>query len=161
MPFPKSTTSKAYETAISILKNDPILSREVKTFSHWSGSPSDIQDFSVGQSPWLNVTPHAQKSEFFDNKSHKEHLLLEVQLGVEGTDATQIMDFWGAIEKAFFPTDATQYAVVQARVAAAGIIAVEFTQPAWDVNSQGGQALVGKGQIELWFYTTQKSGADR
>lgn len=157
MAFPKLTRSSAYGTFVNILKADPILKREVKTLRAYTGDPADISDIaSTGNAPWLKVTPHPDKMSFETNLAHHAHFLVDIEMGLEGTNAGTIMDFWESIERAFYPVDPTQYATVQASLFAANIRGIEFLKAGWDVNDKGGLPLTGKGQIKIYFWVTTK-----
>jgi hypothetical protein len=151
LSFPNSARSTAWTTAIAILKGNPVLQREVATWRVWSGLPSDIEPFSVDQAPWLKITPHPDEMGFLTNQDHKANFLLNVELGVGGTDVTDIMDFWSAVEASFYPNTSTARAPLDTRLTAVGIYAVEFIRAGWDVRNTGGIPLTGSGVIKLWY----------
>jgi hypothetical protein len=158
MAFPTSSRRAAWESFVGTLKSDPVLKREVKTWKTWSGDPKDSEDFSIGQEPYLRLTPHPDQSHFVDTQSQQADILVDVDCAIAGTNVSQSMDFWSAIETALYPKSAVARAAINARLRGLGIQSVEFLMGAWGVKNEGGQVLVSKGQIKLRYFGVLQPG---
>jgi hypothetical protein len=152
MAFPKSARRAAWETFVSVIKNDPILRREVTTLKYWSGDPKDAEGFASGMLPYLRLTPKPEESMFLDTRSQQADILVDVEAAMTGTNISDGLDFWEAIERALYPADPTAFAAVDARLKGVGIQAVEFLMGAWGVVNDGGQVIQAKGQIRLSYF---------
>lgn len=157
MALPKSKRSVAWETFINVLQVNPVLKREVKTWKVWSGDPKDIEEPSSGQLPWVRITPHPGPMGQATNQNHRADFFLEVELAMDGTGASNIMNLQEAIERAVYPAVPADALAIQQRFAAAGIVNVEFMEGAWDVQNKGGFVLSGKGMIKLTYFTRDKN----
>lgn len=157
MALPKSKRSVAWETFAVVLQSNPVLRREVKTWRLWSGDPKDKEEPSTGQLPWIRITPHSGPMGFATNMNHRADFLLDVEIAMEGTNSTKIMDFQEAIERAVYPADPADADRVARLLKDAGIVVVEFLEASWDVKNSGGYVLQGKGKIRLNYFTRDRN----
>lgn len=120
MSFPTSVFSNVFRQFVKILKNDPILKREVVSWNVWDGSSGDLRDPTLADCPYLRLTPAALTRMSFQttwSSTRTLHTPMEitVDLMTKGTNVDVSNDFWHAIIKSIFPDDPTRLAAVAAR----------------------------------------------
>ena len=156
MSFPTSQRNTAWSTFVSVLKADPVLKREIKTLKSWSGDPKDAEDFSIGLEPYIRLTPRPDQSEFASNTSIRADIVVDVEIALKGTNVSDILDAWGAIELALYPKDHATRTAIILRLEAAGIRAVEPILGGWAIKNDGGQVLQAHGTIRLVYFQVLK-----
>jgi hypothetical protein len=99
--FKQSTRSQAWNICIEFLKRSPSL-QPVKTWFIQEGDIKKARDVTQQDCPALVIRPRVGPAKWIDEISHTSSLDFVHELYVDGIKATDIMDFWGAIEGAWF-----------------------------------------------------------
>lgn len=101
--FLPSTRSQAWSIIIPYLKRSKYL-QPVNTWFTWDGdSKHDMRDVVLSNCPALRITPFPNTpTKQIDEISHTTAIIFKHELWIAGTKVTDFMDFWGAIENAWF-----------------------------------------------------------
>lgn len=149
-----SPHSKVYAEIVRTLKDDGTLGRVVKTWSFADGSPTDIQEPSVGQCPSVTLRPAQGTERFYGPQGMIGPLFVDIEVAVAGTDATDAMNLYWAIRRAFYPTNAALCTAIHQALVAAGAEAhyvLQFTQGRYTAreSADDGAIWIAQGQITL------------
>jgi hypothetical protein len=128
----------AWKGFVAILANDPRLKAAGVEWHSWTGKPDDAAEPS-GVSPstpipiWIRLTPEPDSAAWGPVQTTVSPMLIKVEIAVNGTDVTDSMSVWRAIEHALYgkPGDAVGQAAALAAVHGAGISSVDVIKPAW------------------------------
>lgn len=126
-----------FRTIESILKNDPLLRRVIKTWRTWEGKPTDRAPLTSGDAPYCRLTPRPTPAQWFNESRHLEPLLIQLEIGVLGTLWDNGANIWRAFEMALFPqSDAQAAASIAGRLVKCGVQGgvISITQPAIDLK---------------------------
>lgn len=96
-PFPRWRFSKALDALICVLRDDPLLSRTVKTWKTWDGSRDDAAPPEPLQMPWARITPTVSPIDFATEADYEVDFAVQIELAVNTTDVRHMLDFWGAV----------------------------------------------------------------
>ena len=103
-PFPTTTRSQVWTTIVHWLKTDPILASRVDTWQTWDGSDDSLIEPTDENLPFLRMTLDAAGQKWLDEQTQQCTFAIAIDIGVDGTDITALLDMWGAVEAALFTT---------------------------------------------------------
>jgi hypothetical protein len=153
--LPDSEETIAYRSIDSILRNDTLLKRVIKTYVTWDGSKLDGQEPTASMCPYLMIVPSSRPSGWQTEGQHAEPMQVGIYAAIVGSDANQIMNLWGAIRLALFPRDLAAQDAIRVKVTDAGITQGEITMPAYtvkvDTNGESGTIMAATGTLELYL----------
>jgi hypothetical protein len=138
----------AFRALERVLRNDATLQSLGTLIACWTGSQEDLDDPPPGR-PYILLTPMGVPSGWETEGQHRMPLSVLITAVVEGTNADAIMNFYGAIRRAFFPVDPSAQADVRAAMNAAGVVNGTLTRPAYGFkvdDANGSHLLVAQGQ---------------
>jgi hypothetical protein len=128
--------TKVFRRLVAILQADPTLARLVRPRSWftWTGDPNEGAEFASGEAPAFRLTPDPGGDAWFGPEAMINYLMVNVEIYLQGTNADDLMNLWGAVRRAFYPRDhAAQLAIQRSlRDAGAETGLVEFTAAAHD-----------------------------
>jgi hypothetical protein len=150
----ESPHSRVYRELVAILKADGALKGAIKTWKVGDGEPRDAQaEPSVGNAPFLELSPVSQAMDWRDERSHRSPLAVQVTLTVPGTCYLDGFDLWHAVVKAVFPDDNAAREAIRLRLRQAGAIVggtTSFTRPAFaEGQGPGGPFLSAVGTLAI------------
>ena len=131
-PFPTSPLSQIWDTVIDALQNDPTLHSAVNTWQVNRGDVDDLQLATDEDMPLFIMMPMSGQSQWLDEKAHQFRWPIRIQLGVLGTDARVMMDYWYAVHRALFTENTVLYTLYPFEV-----IQKSFTSPAVEPHLWG------------------------
>jgi hypothetical protein len=102
-PFPKSQFTKVWDEAILWVSRSPLLAK-VKSSETWQGGAREVRPFALEELPSLRIAPAAGAFTWADECRFNGPFILEVKLGVKGTRASDLFDFWQAVAHSLTPT---------------------------------------------------------
>jgi hypothetical protein len=134
-PFPECMPTKVWRQIIRSLRSDPVLKRGVDTWQIWSGEEEDTAEPTESNLPLLRITSGNIQGQWNDENSHQYTWQIKIEIGVEGTDETHLLDFWDAIRAALFTGNTVlnalyPYGVIQKTITGAGAAPRMFGQQA-------------------------------
>lgn len=100
--FKTSNLSNVWTTLVGALKADPTLQSCVEGWCVFDGSDDDLMEPSEEDCPYLRLEPVQGTGGWYDENSHMILVPIRMTLGIVGTDATELFDFWDAIRAALF-----------------------------------------------------------
>jgi hypothetical protein len=110
---------KVFRALCDVLKQDPTLSRVIRTWSVFDGSPIDTQDFTVSHTPGLRMIPSEGPDGWYGPNGLLGPLVVDVEICLRGSDFDDALDVYHAVRRAIYPpADADRVRIHQALVAA-------------------------------------------
>jgi hypothetical protein len=101
-PFPSSARSAVWYQVVQALRGDPVLKHAVDTWQVWDGTEEATVVPTEENLPLLRMTPAGGWQKWLDENAQQCSMDLKIEIGVEGTDITQLFDFWSQVEVALF-----------------------------------------------------------
>jgi hypothetical protein len=133
-----SNETKVFRRLVAILQADPTLARLVRPRSWftWTGAPNEAAEFASGEAPAIRLTPVPGPDGWFGPEGMVNVLSVNLEIALNSTNADDLLNFWQAIRRAFYPRDhAAQLALHQSlRDAGAETGLVMFSAAANDPN---------------------------
>jgi hypothetical protein len=154
LKLPNVAEQLAFRCVDQILRSDPILQTTVKAWRSWRGDPEDILDPTFATCPYLRISPAPGTSRWETEQQHRMPINISIQAAVAGSDADQLMNFWGAIRGALYPNNSISQArltTVMNMVNAANIAKSQLTMSGYGVmvTNEGLRMLIAKGNLEV------------
>jgi hypothetical protein len=146
--FPKLSLPDVEETIAfraidSILRTDPVLQRVVKSWSSWNGESGDVFMPTPATCPSLELTPQPTASRWEAEGMHAMPFNILIRAAVNGTDVNQIMNMWGFVRRALWPSDPTRLLAIQTRIAEARVTRPTLTMQGYGTKlAEGGVRLL-------------------
>ena len=118
--LPVVSRVRLFRAMEALVRRDPTFGRIVKpsSFRTWSGNPEDAKEFTIEHAPCLRWTPTAGPEVFKTPDSMVGSLFINCEILIRGTNADDIANFWGMVERVFYPgqpaTNAIQQTLVNA-----------------------------------------------
>lgn len=103
----------AFRAVEAILKGDPVLAAQVKTWRSREGNDDDMQVPAWDQMPMVALSPMPLPNTTADEQNNKINLEIAVELFVPGTCFEDIDGLWSAIEDAIVPSNPFRDGTVQ------------------------------------------------
>jgi hypothetical protein len=101
--FVESTRTAVWKKVTTTLRTAPSLA-PVKTWFLNDGDPKrDGRAWSAGDLPALEVSVGCGPGRWIDEADHTTTLVFTHRLGIAGSRQADLLDFWAAIEAAWFP----------------------------------------------------------
>jgi hypothetical protein len=113
----------------------------------------DIRELTIADLPYLRITPTLGRGQWLDEITHRVEFLFNHEFGVAGVNATDLFDFWGAIEAAWF--DQTMGLMVQLRANANALRVNEWSS----IGPTGNPTQIGGG-LGIAYVGVVKIGMD-
>lgn len=134
---PGSPRTQLFRAIVAILQADPDLSAAVETWNVWDGDTTDKQGFSSGTGVSIELLPKPVESQWMSEQSFRGDFIVNVGMMIPGANIDDVLDLWYLIERAFYPTDATQRTTVQSTLRSNGSYTglISFLQPAVAVDN--------------------------
>lgn len=136
----------------TIVRTDPTMSRIMKpgNFRTWQGTSDDSKTFTIEHAPALRWTPQNMGEEFTTPDAMRGWLLINCEILCRGTCSDDMLNFWYAMERAFYPSTlaARNANILTLQNAGARSGLVLFSQPAFDPDPDG-VFFAGSGQIKI------------
>ena len=162
LDLPDSPRKLVFRRIVAQLRNDPTLSRALRTFQAWEGKPTDFQPLVQSNAPGIRLTPSCGPSLWANPDAFRGWLYIDVDITVPGTDVADMLDLWWTIERAIYPPNPDRLepspalrfqrdlreAGIARGIAGAYTGLVEFSQPAAD-TSPGNQLMEAIGQMRV------------
>jgi len=144
-PFPLTARSQVWTTLIAWLQADNVLHQAVDTWQVWSGRESDTAVPTEEDLPLVRLTPAPGSQVWLDENTQQCNWPIKVEIGIEGTDLTHLLNFWGAIETALFTGNNLLNALIPF-----GVIQKTITTPSLAPKMFGEKSgLAGEGVLLL------------
>lgn len=99
-PFPDGQITTLWKVILDQLTQDPLLSRAVREWQVWSGTPDDTTHLDFSQFPALRLTPAQAQWRWSDEQRFDGPLTLRIVLAVQGRRAADLFNFWEAAGRA-------------------------------------------------------------
>jgi hypothetical protein len=154
LAIPDVEETIAFRCIDSILRTDPTIKRIVKDFGSWTGEASDIFGPTPATCPNLMLTPRANGSKWETEGQHAMPFSIIVMVAVNGTNIDQLLNFWGCIRRALWPSDMERMEAIHAKMAEAKIIRPTITMNAFAPfrTKDGGRVWIAEGSINLLLH---------
>ena len=125
-PFPPSSMSQVWLAVVAALQTDPILRSAVDTWQVWSNKEIDTAEPTDEDLPIVRITPAGGQGMWLDEGAHQLTWNIKIEIGCEGTDITNVLDFWQAIFTPLFNGNILlntlyPYGVIQKTMSTAGV----------------------------------------
>lgn len=135
------------------LRADPTCAAVVKTWRTWEGKPADKTPFSVEQAPWVRITPRMGPEEWWAASTMSGWQFSECEVAVEGTCLDDLLNLWGALQRACYPADATARNNFAARLRTDGAKTglVKFSFPSVTNNPPAEGFTLGSGWVAVEY----------
>lgn len=150
--LPTSPRTAVFRSMETIVRNDPTMARVLKpkSFRTWHGHADDAMEFTIAVAPAMRWTPANTAEEFATPDSMRGWLLVNCEILVRGSCSDDMLNFWYALERAFYPSAlANRNANIQTlQKAGARSGLVLFSQPAFD-PSPDHVFFAGAGQLKI------------
>jgi hypothetical protein len=151
--LPKTNRRKAWERTLDVLTKDGTdLKAFVRTWQLCRNDDNPYQEWTVDMLPAVRVMVVGGASKPSAESLLKGTLLLNFQLGLKGTNAGDMIDFWGAIEAVLFPGGPYLLNLLNPF----GVFATSVSQPAISSKLYDGKVRgqYAEGQLILGIQTT-------
>jgi hypothetical protein len=150
--FLPTTRSQAWSATITYLKRSPSL-QPVKQWFVWTGdNKHDMRDIVYQDMPALRITPDISgETKWIDEISHTTSIKFRHELWIGGTRVTDFIDYWGAVELAWF--DATNQLFAELVPLRGWQKTITGPTPA-PVDLPGGLIQYGVGTVTLYMDIT-------
>lgn len=141
----------AFVAVTEILRSDSDLRRVGLTLRAWDGAVEDAAPPTLARLPFLRITPAPSSSAWESEGQHRFEMTLNLDVVVQGTRAANLLNLWGAIRSALFPSDPVRRAEVEASLQTAGVVQGTLTQSAIRAKLLEGDqhALAASGALKL------------
>ena len=152
LDLPTSPRVAVFRAMETIVRNDPTMQRILKphAFRTWAGSQNDAKQFNIELAPALRWTPQNTAEEFSTPDTMRGWLLINAEILIRGNCSDDLLNFWFAMERAFYPSTLTgrnaNVLTLQNAGARSGLVL--FSQPAFDPDPDG-VFFAGAGQIKI------------
>lgn len=147
--FPASPIDRIWRAALAELQKAPALGR-VKTWQTWTGDDDDFIAIPLNAMPAIRLGQGFGAFRWSDECRHSGPMTIGVELAVPRPNVSELTNMWHAVAKvlAWRPGEDPQSWRQKAR--ALGVVTCTLTVPAAAPRLiAAGQALAGRGQIEL------------
>lgn len=146
MKLSRGDRSRAWLAVTDAIKRDPVVRREVKVLIVLDGSRADCEtEPGTKTRPWVRLVPMPGRTEVADTCSLHAPMTIRVEMCLDGTDATQVLDLWARFEAIVFdPDNATGFR-------AAGIVSLVPSLDHFEVV-RSDASLRAHGSIEIEQY---------
>jgi hypothetical protein len=147
--LPTSPRTTLFRAIDNLLRKDPVLSSVIRpgSFRSWSGTQYDSMDFQFSSAPGIRLTPTAGPTDFKYPETMSGDLFINVECLVVGQNVDDLLNLWGAIEAAIYPSDYQRKCeIIQMLQTSYLLSVITFTMPAFDAAPEA-QFLRGMGQI--------------
>ena len=162
LDLPPSPRKLVFRRIVQQLRNDPVLSRALRTIQAWEGKPADFQPLTQSNAPGIRLTPTCGPDMWAFPDAQRGWLYIAVDLVVPGHDVADMLDVWWTMERAIYPPNPDRLDMSPALrfqkdlrevglpygMAGAYTGLVEFSQPAAD-DSPGDQVMEAIGQMRV------------
>jgi len=163
MPFslsrlrlPDVEETLAFRAIDKVLKHDVILHSVVKRYNSYTGSAEDTQMPTVSTCPYLQIVPKPLTSRWECEGQHRMPISVVIRLATQGTDIDDLMNFWGCVRRALWPTNPARRAAVEAIINGAGIVRPTLKLSAFGIplkDKDRDSAMLGAvGDLELLLF---------
>lgn len=156
LKLPNVEETVAFRAVDNVLKHDATLKRVLKTYNAWTGEPADVFAPTAGTCPFLQLAPKPLPGVWESEGQQRLPLAIAITCAVNGTNVDQIMNLWGHVRRALWPTDPTAAASVHAKMAAAKITKGTLALGGYGVHmpKDGGRVLIAQGSLNLVLLIT-------
>jgi hypothetical protein len=140
--LPTDATTTLFRALERVLRSDPVLKATVKTWRTYEGRPEDVQPPASTGLPWVRLTPRLGADDWWASSTMVGRLYLDAEIVIEGTCADDLLNLWGAVERAVYPNDAAARLAIQARLRAEGKAhtgLVGFSRPQFAADPEANQ----------------------
>lgn len=100
--LPDGKRVQLFRAVEEVMRDDPVLAREVKTWRSFEGVPGDLLPPSRDQCPWVRlklldrpIVPAGQTRVRID-------IAVQIEIAVKGTNLNDLVNLWEAIEDSLF-----------------------------------------------------------
>ena len=136
LALPDVEETIAYRCIDGILRSDPVLKRVVRDYNSWTGEASDVFAPTPATCPNLQIAPRPAGSRWETEGMHSCPFAIAITCAVNGSNVDQLMNLWGHVRRALWPSDPDRMLAIQAKVAAAHIIKPTLTMQGFGVQLQ-------------------------
>jgi hypothetical protein len=151
LAIPDVEETIAFRAVDSILRTDPTLQRVVKTWASWKGETADVFGPTPATCPTIGLAPKPNSSKWEAEGMHAMPFNVVITAAVNGSDVDQLMNFWGHIRRALWPSDPARELAIQTRIAEARITRPTMTMQGYgsQLQKDGGRILAAQGTLNL------------
>jgi hypothetical protein len=100
VPWTHKRETLAFRAVVAVLRADPVLDRNIRTWQVCKGDAGEWKPFSEVMLPALLVVPEFDMIRLDDEEDYVERLAIRIRQGVTGTNADDRLDLWGALRDA-------------------------------------------------------------
>lgn len=154
LALPDAEETLAFRAAERILRTDPTLSRVVRSWNAWDGSPGDVLEPTFSTCPYLRLAPMPTGSAWQTEGQHRMPVLVGIQVAVAGSNADQLVNLWAAVRRALWPSDPARMATVRQIADAAKVVRPVMTLCGYGVRAEerGHRLMMAEGTLELLLH---------
>jgi hypothetical protein len=151
LALPTGAETAAFRAVETVLKSDITLGRVVKAWRTWTGDINDILAPTFATCPYIQLSPAPAAGRWETEQQTRSPMVINITVATAGSDANQILNFWGAIRSALYPSDMTRNGKVLSIVQTAKITKSTLTLAAYGfkVTNDGLRMMVAKGALQL------------
>jgi len=142
-----SPTGQLWAAIVARVRANTAVMDAVKLAQFYEGRTSDLDKWTTATLPAIRFTPQGGGSKWSAEVQHDAPLIVKVELIVNSTTASDVMDLWWAIVAVFFPGDNS----VLNSLRTYGCYLISMTDPAWDAQSldDGTRVLAATGAFKF------------
>jgi len=160
LPLTDSIETLIYRVITTKLSNDPVLTRVVRTMHLYLGSRSDSEPVGdVNSLPYLLVYPGPNPSDTATERHSESTMIVTFEIGINGTNASDLLNLWSAIRVCLFPGDGSMKALMDSTRSDRNEawVTLQLGQPIYAAQQlpDGSQMLSGTGaaKVTIWQST--------
>ena len=133
-----------------ILREDPILGRQVKVWRTWEGRDEDKNELAIDEAPAIRLTPRPSNQTWWSTDAMVCVVEIGVEIRLQGTCYDDLDNLWYAIERAIYPTDVALRQKFQSILSNAGAhVQLAQFQPAFDPSFGSDGNILAQGAIRI------------
>jgi hypothetical protein len=141
----------AFRAVDSVLRHDATLKRVLKHYNSWTGDSQDVFPPSPGTCPFLQIAPKPLPGKWESEGEQSLPFAITITCAVNGTNVDQLMNLWGHVRRALWPSDATASTAVHTKMVAARISKGTLGLGGFGVHmpKDGGRVLIAQGSLNI------------
>jgi hypothetical protein len=116
LQVPDSVEALTFRAIESVLRNDSVLGPLLRHFAALRDESADFQPPEWGLCPYLRLEVTPISSDWVTEGQHLGGFTLNFIMAVQGTNISNLYNFWGVIRRAIFPLDVDQAALIRQKI---------------------------------------------
>lgn len=152
LPLDDEPEYVAFRVLDAVIRSDPTIKAIGTTVVSWTGDPvHDLTPPTINKLPWIRLTIAPGSAGWVNEGQQRSSLVVNMQIVVAGTNAKNLINFWGAIRRAIWPTNPIRHQLVEQFFSDARVVQRTLTRAPFALQSFGEdtQGLAAEGSLSL------------